>query len=155
MKNLIFLITLFIIAVIVSPSLMTLQDNNGFFNYTITGCAETLEGTATRSIIQEVNPSIKLINDSITYERGAVHLCCRQAIMNYTINNNIINLYEEWNGPGCRCQCYTDLKATIKNINHGTYVVNVYKTGNATSGEAITPLLLITETVTYPGPGSS
>ncbi len=60
MKSLLLIISLFILAMIVSPLLPTM--NNEFsFNYTITGCAETEEGVNTRDLTPDnVSPMTKI-----------------------------------------------------------------------------------------------
>jgi len=131
---------------------MSFRVNEVTFNYTIAGCGETINGTATRAPQEDKTAMIDLNGTSLVYERGVNHLCCRKVEVNYTMDNQIINIYEKWSGLGCRCECYTDIKAIINGLSQGEYVVNVYETGiEPETNETMTPRLLVTQIVQHPG----
>lgn len=139
MKTLMIIIIILITALMIMPT----TKNEPSFNYTITGCAETDNGMNTRTIKEDANASITITNDSINYHRSLNHQCCRKAEINYEINNSIINIYETWSGQGCRCMCYSELKATIKGLR-GDYTIK--------ASENLTNTALITESVSIKNP---
>lgn len=150
MKSLLLLITLFIVALIVTPFLPTTETREASFNYTITGCAETEEGMTMRDIMPDnVSPALTPINGDIKYYRATSHLCCRKATVNYDQNKSVINIYEDWTGVGCRCICYSEINATISGLPAGTYIITVFETGiQPDSNESMIPRILISQTIT-------
>ncbi|MBD3311894.1 hypothetical protein GF352_00310 [archaeon] len=148
MKTLLLIITLFVIALIFSP-LVSSVNGRVVFNYNITGCAETINGTTTRSRMPDnTSPSITVKNGVLEYYRATSHLCARKAVVEHEINKSIITLYEVWTGLGARCICFSEINASIKGLTNGNYLVNVYETGvKPGSNESMTPRLLVTETI--------
>lgn len=116
----------------------------------IKGCAETDKGMATKSFGEEIerSPSIEVTGNEIKYSRAINHLCCRKADIQKEINNSVINIFEVWDGVGCKCMCFSEIEATLTNIPSGDYTVNVYETGiKPGDGEPMEQELIITQEI--------
>ncbi|HLE06045.1 MAG TPA: hypothetical protein VI790_01730 [Candidatus Nanoarchaeia archaeon] len=140
MKSIAMIIAIILIALIM---IIPQAKNELSFSYTIIGCAETETGMTTRSLKEDINASIIITNNTIEYYRGLNHQCCKKAEISYTITDQIINIYETWSGNGCRCMCYSKLKASIKGLK-GEYTIKIY--------ENLSNTLLLTESVSIKNP---
>ncbi len=107
----------------------------------VKGCAETDKNQVTKSFSNRVEqpPTIKVVDNQIIYSRKINHLCCRKVKLDKQIQNSTINIYEIWSGIGCKCICFSDIKATLGNVPKGTYKVNVYEKGTE-PGDSNTPM---------------
>lgn len=116
----------------------------------VKGCAETDKGTAAKSIgIGEgQKPKIETDGNQIIYSRAINHLCCRKAEFEKETETSVINIYEVWSGIGCKCMCFSEIKATLNNIPSGSYAVNVYEKGTEPgSDEPMEQKLIITQNI--------
>ena len=156
MKGILLLAAVFVIFLILSPLMP--EPPSAVLNYNITGCAETIDGKSTRDIneARETSGPRAFINeDIVSYHRSLDHLCCRKVIIQESLTNEVLNIYEVWTGPGCRCICHSEINATIK-VPDGTYVINVYETGtDPETNEKMTPNLLLTGIITSPDSGNT
>ncbi len=121
------------------------------FIQSVKGCAETENGTATRGlgIGKEEPPKVEVVNNSIIYSRAINHLCCRKVSLEYEMNKSNVNIYEVWSGSGCKCICFSKINATVKGLNPGSYLVNVYETGTKPgTNEPMKQKLVTSEQVT-------
>lgn len=116
MKSLALIIVLFLVASLLTTEVKTIK-----LNYTISGCNETINQR-----LSPLNPSIIIENQTINYERGINHNCCKEMELNYEINKTIITLNETWMGDDCRCNCYSIIKAQIINMPEGDYTIKAY-----------------------------
>ncbi len=142
--NLIFAVLVFVIAGIViwqlsGNSTNPSNTNNIKFSFIVKGCAETDHGMASKSVGlgKEQYPEIEVSGNSIIYSRAIKHLCCRKAEFKKEINGNKINIYEVWSGIGCKCICFSELKAKVENLEKGKYIINVYETGTQPGTENV------------------
>jgi hypothetical protein len=151
MRTLALIIALFVMLLIITPLIPVNHEVS--FNYSVKGCAETISGQSSKGLInQSAQTRIDLIENEIIYQRYVTHLCCRKAVVEYEINRSIIDIYEIWSGIGCKCMCYSEINASISGLTPGEYLINVYETGiEPGSNESMTPRLLITEIIQYPG----
>ena len=117
----------------------------------VKGCAETEKGTTTKSVGVETEkePTIEVNGNNVVYSRALNHLCCRKAEIEKEIGDFTINIYEVWSGVGCKCICFSEIEAKLKNIPSGTYKVNVYEKGTQPDGdEPMEQTLIISEDIT-------
>jgi hypothetical protein len=117
----------------------------------VKGCAETEKGTTTKSFGKETEkePIIKVNGNNVVYSRALNHLCCRKAEIEKEIGDFTINIYEVWSGVGCKCMCFSEIEAKLKNIPSGTYKVNVYEKGTKPgSDDPMEQTLIISDEVT-------
>ena len=103
----------------------------------IKGCAETDKGMAIKAPVERIEqePKIKVNGNEILYLRFINHLCCRKAEIEKETQNSVINIYEVWSGIGCKCMCFSKIKAKLSNVPSGTYTINVYEKGTKPGGE--------------------
>lgn len=150
MKGILLVVAIFVILLIIGPLIPA--PPRAVLNYTITGCAETIDGKSTRDIneAQETSgPRVFINKNVISYHRSLDHLCCRKVIVEQSLDNEVLNIFEVWSGPGCKCICNSEINASII-VPEGTYVINVYETGTQPeSSEKMTPRLLLTGIVEY------
>jgi len=104
----------------------------------VKGCAETDNGMAARSLDggAEQEPKIEVNGNEIVYSRALGHLCCRKVEIAKEPLEPAINIYEVWSGIGCRCMCFSEITAELRNVPPGTYTVNVYAKGTEPTGGA-------------------
>jgi hypothetical protein len=127
--------------------------NSLAFTPTVTGCAETDKGMASRSLggTTEQAPKIAVKGNQISYSRALNHLCCRKAEVSHKISGSAIDIYENWSGIGCRCQCFSEIKATLNNIPTGSYIISVYEQGTKPgSNEPLEQALIISQNIIIP-----
>jgi hypothetical protein len=122
---------------------------NIIFMPSVKGCAETAKGETARAINgTEQAPRIEVVGNQIKYSRALHHLCCRKATVEQGMSGPSISIYEDWSGIGCKCICFSEIEASISNVQPGSYVVNVYEKGTRPdSGERMEQKLLITQNV--------
>ena len=126
------------------------EEENITLSSSVKGCAETEKGTTTKSIDKETEkePTIEVDGNRVVYSRALNHLCCRKAEIEKEIGDFTINIYEVWSGAGCKCICFSEIEAKLKNIPSGTYKVNVYEKGTQTgSDEPMEQTLIISEEI--------
>jgi len=118
----------------------------------IKGCAETDSGMTTKTFVNgtEQEPKIEVIGNEIIYSSALNHLCCRKVEIEKGTSDSVINIYEVWTGIGCKCICFSEIEAKIKNVPPGTYMINVYEKGIKPGGtnEPMEEKLIISEQVT-------
>jgi len=127
------------------------KEENITLSSSVKGCAETKEGTTAKSIGKETEkePTIKVNGNNVVYSRALNHLCCRKAEIEKEIDDFTINIYEIWTGIGCKCICFSEIEAKLKNIPSGTYKVNVYEKGTQPgTDEPMEQTLIISEEIT-------
>lgn len=122
------------------------------FSSSIYGCAETPEGrspppkTGLGGRVRE--PRIRSEENQIRYSRSLNHLCCMKVEVNKSVEEPKINISEYWNGTACRCECHTEVSATLEEVPPGNYTVNVYRTGmDPEKNKTAEPTLLTTKEV--------
>lgn len=110
---------------------------NIIFSPLVKGCAKTDEGIATKSLGKktEQNPKIDVNGNEVLYSRAINHLCCRKAEIEKGISGSTINIFEDWSGIGCKCECFSEIEATLSNVPSGSYVVNVYEKGTESGSD--------------------
>jgi len=126
-------------------------EENITLSSSVKGCAETEKGTTTKSVGvgTEKEPTIEVNGNKVVYSRALNHLCCRKAEIEKEIEDFTINIYEVWSGVGCKCICFSEIEAKLKNIPSGTYKVNVYEKGTQPDGdEPMEQTLIISEEIT-------
>jgi len=113
------------------------------------------KGQTTGTGMAERNASIEVLGNNITYSRVAHHLCCRTVqIEKHTDDPPFIKINEIWGGIGCKCECFSEINATISGMPNGTYFVSVYEEGTKPGGnEPIQPALIASSRVEIPGAG--
>lgn len=117
----------------------------------VTGCAETDQGTSTRSAQPEPEkpPALEVTGSTLKYTHSLTHLCCRKAEFVHSIEGSTITLSEVWSGPGCRCRCYSELEAVLDNVPPGTYTVSIDERGTEPNRDTPMPIhVLLTQTIT-------
>lgn len=123
----------------------------------IKGCAQTEKSVATgmgeRALVDETGeekaPKIEVNGNEIKYSRAINNQCCRTVEIQKEISSSAITIYEYWSGIGCRCICFSEIEAVLKNVPAGTYAVNVYEKGiKPGETELMEPKLIITQNVT-------
>ena len=104
----------------------------------VKGCAETDDRMTTRASEggTEQEPKIEAVGNEVVCSRAMNHLCCRKAEITKETTESAINIYEVWSGIGCRCMCFSEIKAVLKDVPPGTYTVNVYAKGTEPLTEA-------------------
>lgn len=120
------------------------------FLYSVSGCAGSVTGTATRAFSsqQVVEPKIEISSDSIRYVRAGGHQCCRKVVVQSRLEKGRITLTEFWTGAGCRCMCFSDIAATVSNLTAGDYDVAVYSSGvEPNSDKIIEPKMILSQKV--------
>jgi hypothetical protein len=123
------------------------QSQNFILFPSVKGCAETESGMSTKALGQtEREPKIEVDGNEILYSRAINHLCCRKVEIEKEIENSI-NIYEVWSGIGCKCICFSEIEARIKNVPPGNYTVNVYEKGTEPGGEPMEQKLIISKNV--------
>jgi hypothetical protein len=97
----------------------------------------------------EQGPGIGLDGAVITYSRATSHLCCRKVEITKEAVKHAINIYEIWSGMGCRCMCFSEITAELRDVPPGTYTVNVYAKGTEPlSGAPMEQVLIISREIT-------
>ena len=122
---------------------------NASFYFSVKGCAETDKGVATKAAGPgtEKAPEIEVVGSQIAYSRALNHLCCRKAVVEKEINGSAINFYEAWSGLGCKCMCFSEIKASASGIPPGDYEVNVFENGTAPDGSPLEQKIIISKNV--------
>ena len=112
----------------------------------IKGCAETDQGLATRGLNEDKlkDPVIEVIEGKLSYFRAINHTCCRKVEVQKNIEGSVINIFEVWSGPSCRCVCFSEISAILANIPTGGYTINVFETGTQSDGTQMEAKLIIT-----------
>ncbi len=126
-------------------------EENITLSSSVKGCAETEKGTTAKSVGKETEkePTIEVNGNNIVYSRALNHLCCRKAEIEKEIGDFTIDIYEVWSGVGCKCICFSEIEAKLKNIPSGTYKVNVYEKGTQPdSDEPMEQTLIISDEIT-------
>ncbi|MBO8182302.1 MAG: hypothetical protein H0Z28_05855 [Archaeoglobus sp.] len=115
----------------------------------VKGCAasNTSEANATKSFGKEREPEIKIEKNGVIYSRAISHLCCRTVKLEYKIEDSTINIYEIWNGIGCKCICFSEIAGKLENLPAGKYTINVYETGTKPDGKPMEEKLIISKDV--------
>jgi len=117
----------------------------------VKGCAETANGMTTKSLGggTEQEPKIEINGNEVVYSRATNHLCCRKVEIAKETRKSVINIYEVWSGIGCKCMCFSEIKAELQNVPSGTYTVNVYVKGTESISEApMGQILIISREIT-------
>jgi hypothetical protein len=124
-----------------------LEASKPAFSFSVKGCAESLEGMATRGLsAEDRGPGLVISGNQVKYYRAINHLCCRKVVVGSELSGPQIDIYEEWGGEGCRCNCFSEIEATVDNLAPGRYVVSVYEMGTKPSeGGAMDKTLILTK----------
>ncbi len=118
----------------------------------VTGCAETLVGTAVRGAEFESREiTLKVGGNGIVYDRALSHLCCRKVDVSFERNDKEITIYETWQGAGCRCSCFSETGASIENLPNGDYDVKVIERGTNPNGTPRRENIILNVSVNVPG----
>jgi len=140
-----------VIAILVGVYILVSPPQTGnysiIFSPLVKGCAQTDKGTASRATGLEQEPKIEVNGNSIKYSRAIEHQCCRKVELQKEINGSAINIFEVWSGQGCRCMCFSEIEAELKNIPSGSYTVNVYEKGAFPDGKPMEQKLVITQKI--------
>lgn len=132
MKHTIFFIIVVGIILVIYAGTFVIKDQKQtqqvVFVPSVKGCAEKIQEQAIRGVGKEEPPQITLTeNRGLRYYRAISHQCCKMAELSYEIENTNIKIYENWRGEGCRCICYSEISAEIKDLKPDTYNVQVIK----------------------------
>ena len=110
------------------------------------GCAESENGLGNRGPQDDDRgPGLLLSGNQLVYYRAVNHLCCRKADVRSEISGFQIDIYEVWNGQGCRCTCFSEIEAGIDRLPPGRYTINVYETGTKTDGDPMEKTTVLTK----------
>ncbi|NQU11644.1 thermonuclease family protein [bacterium] len=123
------------------------------FHYSVRGCAETATGLVARvrGAQRTVAPTLQVGRGSLRYFRSGGHRCCRQVDVRPRIDAGKIALTEFWTGQGCRCQCFSEISATVSNLASGPYTVTVDRGGVAPgSDQVLEPEVVLSRKVVVP-----
>lgn len=119
----------------------------------VKGCAETDKGMAVRSMAEgtEQAPKIEVNGNEVVYSRAISHQCCRKVEITKETGKAAINVYETWSGAGCRCMCFSEIKAKLENVPAGAYTINVYANGTGGDGAPAEQSLIISQKIFVQG----
>jgi hypothetical protein len=119
----------------------------------VKGCAETDQGMESRAPgdKNEQEPAIEVTGNTLRYTRAIQHQCCRKVEFEQEIQGMDITLYEVWSGEGCRCECFSEIRADLEFVPSGNYLVRVYAKGmQPGSSEPMEQKLLISVEISIP-----
>ncbi len=105
------------------------------FTPSISGCAETEKGMATRSLLNRPNELvITPLADGFRFHHALTHQCCRKAELTHRIEEQVITIFETWGGEGCRCMCFSELDAQLTGLERSGYHIQIIECGRLPNG---------------------
>lgn len=119
----------------------------------IKGCADTAKKTKSEETLSaEVGinvqpPSITVMGQTVIYSRAIQHACCLEVAINKAVDSSTIKLTESWSGTPCKCSCTSQISTTVSDLPQGSYRLEVYEKGGATSLSASADNLIISKPI--------